>query len=355
MNDYDIWFSMANISAKEKLKLIKNFKTTYDIWCYTNNIALDSCKSLQTLKNSWNEKEIDSIKKKMDNNKIYITAYGDEVYPNNLKYFDDAPSVLYYKGDINKLNKTYSISIVGSRKCTRYGIDAAKFIARDLSSYGLNIISGMAKGIDAAAHLSTIENGSYTCAVLGCGIDVIYPKENTSLYHYIENNGCLLSEFIPSTEPFPYNFPIRNRIISGLSDIVIVVEAGTKSGSLITARLALDQGKDIFVVPGSIFSEQSKGSNKLISDGAYPLINPEDVLEKLGIDIKPKNKKDKNIYTDIEKKVMDTLSDTPIHVNDIIKITHIDIKQLYGVLFELQLKNQIINLAGNYYAIVNTN
>ncbi|MDP4177365.1 MAG: DNA-processing protein DprA [Bacillota bacterium] len=354
MNDFDIWYSMAKIGHKEKIDFLKRFKNTYEIWYYVNNIFTDNNKSYNTLKNTWNKKEIDSIKEKMDNYKICMSVYGDDNYPNKLIDFDDSPAVLYYKGDINKLNKTYSISIVGSRKCTRYGIDSAKFISKELSLYGLNIISGMAKGIDAAAHISAIENGKYTCAVLGCGIDVIYPKENSSLYHQIEESGCLVSEFIPSAEPLSFHFPIRNRIISGLSDIIIVVEAGDKSGSLITARMALDQGKDIYVVPGSIFSSQSRGTNKLIFDGAFPLLHPEDILKKLGLVLSPKAEK-KKIYTNTEKKILDILSYTPIHINDIIKTTHIDIKQLYGVLFELQLKNEIINLAGNYYAIVNTN
>jgi DNA processing protein len=277
-----------------------------------------------------------------------ITTFNKENYPSKLKLYDDSPVVLYYYGNIDMLNTRTNVSIVGSRKNSIYGTNVTKLISKELSINGINIISGLAKGIDAYAHSTCIENDGFTCAVLGCGIDIIYPKENKILYEDMKNKGVILSEFPPGTQPYAYNFPVRNRIISQLSDLVIIVEAGIKSGSLITANLALEQGIDVMAVPGSIFSEQSKGCNKIIKDGAYPLTSIEDVFELLKTNYLHSGN---NSYTlnPSEKKIHELINDSPIHIDDIIKIANIDIKQLYEVLFELQLKNEIMCLSGNYY------
>ncbi len=191
------------------------------------------------------------------------------------------------------LNEGYNISIVGSRKYSNYGKDVTKIICSDLCANNINIISGMAKGIDTFAHESCLNNEGYTCAVLGSGLDIVYPKENIKIFNKIVEKGCVISEFLPGTPPYAYNFPQRNRIISALSDIIIVIEAGEKSGSLITANLALEQGKDVMAVPGSIFSDESKGTNKLIKDGAFPLTCTNDIFNLIGIEMK--NQKDTTV------------------------------------------------------------
>lgn len=224
-----------------------------------------------------------------------------------------------------------------------------KILASKLGEENINVISGMAKGIDSFSHKSSLESGGYTCAVLGCGVDVIYPKVNKKLYYEIINKGCILSEFPPKTPPYAYNFPLRNRIISGVSDLIVIVEASEKSGSLITASYALEQGKDIMVVPGTIFSKTSKGTNKLIRDGAYPLTSVEDIFNILNIKYCSKEEKTPVFQREIEHKIYSNIKDRPIHIDDILKKTNVDIKQLYEVLFELQLKNQITCLSGNYY------
>lgn len=353
MNDFNIWFSTLKISYQSKLQLIKDFETPENIWNNFVDAQSTDKKYSNLFKESWNEKKIIEIKDKLIKYEIKMTMFYDKEYPEILRNYDDAPACIYYKGDISKVSENYNVAIVGSRKCTNYGINATKIISTELSKNKIGIISGMAKGIDYYAHTSSLDNGGFTCAVLGCGIDVVYPKENLKLYNSIARFGCLLSEFPPGTEPFAYNFPTRNRIISELSNLVIIVEADIKSGSLITANFALDKGIDVMAVPGSIFSDQSKGCNKLIKDGAYPITDLEDVFEHIGIENMEKEKPQKIIHCGIEKQIYGILNDNPIHIDDIIKLANIDIKHLYEVLFELQLKDEIMCLAGNYYVRVN--
>ena len=356
MNDYDIWFSLVKLSPKIKLKLINEFHNTENIWYgvhnkkteYFNKILMD------VLNNAWNENEIASVKRNLEINEIKSISYNEDNYPKKLKYYDDAPFTLFYKGNIMPLNEGYNISIVGSRKYSNYGKDVTKIICKDLCDNNINIISGMAKGIDTFAHDSCLNNEGYTCAVLGSGLDIVYPKENFKIFNKIVQSGCVISEFLPGTPPYSYNFPQRNRIISALSDIIIVIEAGEKSGSLITANLALEQGKDVMAVPGSIFSLESKGTNKLIKDGAFPLTCVNDIFNLLGIEMKDqKDTTVRSFNSEIHKGIYRIINDSPLHINDIIRITNIDIKQLYEVLFEMQIKNEILCLSGNYYVKVN--
>lgn len=349
MIEYYIWFSMINMSYKHKLDIFIEYKDLKHLYEMCKNNKLNDKKLQKKLLSYYDEKLINNAINIIYKNNIRVISYFDSLYPEKLKKFEDAPCILYFKGDIEKLNDNYNISIVGSRKCTYYGINVAKVISSELSKNNINIISGMAKGIDTIAHNCSLDNHGYTCAILGSGIDIIYPTENKSLYGRLIQSGCVISEFPPRTPPFALNFPIRNRIISELSDIVIVIEAGLKSGSLITARLALEVGIDVMAVPGSIFSEQSKGSNKIIKDGAFPLTCIDDIFDLLNLNYIGNMKEKHNKLNEIENKIYKVISDSPIHIDDIIKTTNVDIKHLYEVLFELQLKDEIMCLAGNYY------
>ncbi|MBZ9687916.1 DNA-processing protein DprA [Clostridium estertheticum] len=357
MNDYDIWFSLVKLSPKIKLKLINDFHDTEKVWYYgihDKKTEYFNKNLMDLLNNAWNKSEIDNVKRNLEINEIKSISYHDDEYPKKLKNYDDAPFSLFYKGNIMPINEGYNISIVGSRKYSNYGKDVTKIICRDLCANNINIISGMAKGIDTFAHESCLSNEGYTCAVLGSGLDIVYPKENYKIFNKIVQSGCVISEFLPGTPPYAYNFPLRNRIISALSDIIIVIEAGEKSGSLITANLALEQGKDVMAVPGSIFSEESKGTNKLIKDGAFPLTCANDIFNLIGIEMK--NQKEttaRSFNNEIHSGIYRIINDSPLHINDIIRITNIDIKQLYEVLFEMQIKNEILCLSGNYYVRVN--
>lgn len=208
-----------------------------------------------------------------------LTAF-DEEYPPLLRETPDPPFVLYAVGNLERL-RLPAVAVVGSREASRYGRDVAAGLARELSSVGVTVVSGFARGVDSAAHAAARDAPGGTVAVLGCGLDVDYPRENSSLRKALEARDLLLSEFPPGTEPRPQNFPIRNRIIAGLASGVVVVEASRRSGSLITARLAADFGRDVFAVPGSVFSPTSAGAHELLRDGAILCRGAQDVLEEL--------------------------------------------------------------------------
>jgi DNA processing protein len=348
MNDYDIWFILLDISNKMKIKLIDRFKNAKEIWYYTlNEKNISKTKAEET----W--KMVEGLKQTLFNNKINFVTKMSEDYPSKLKNYDDAPYVLFYKGDIKKLNTCKNVSIVGSRKCSSYGINVTKQIVEKLSTYNINIISGMARGIDYYAHFESIKQKNFTCAILGSGVDVVYPKENIRLYNDIIEKGCVISQFLPGTKPFHYNFPIRNRIIGGLSEITIVVEAGLKSGSQITANAAIEMGNDVVAVPGSVLSKYSMGTNSLIKDGAFPFTNIKDIFDLLGINYNIINKPIIRKMTIAEEKIYKLINNDPIHIDDIVKITDIDISQIYGLLFEMQLNDEIMCLSGNYYVRAN--
>ena len=207
-----------------------------------------------------------------------IITSDSESYPKDLANIYNAPAVLYCRGE---LPRTAAVAIVGSRNPTVYGKAAAKQLATDLAEAGLVVVSGAARGIDSVAHAAALAVNRSTIAVLGCGIDVAYPRENAGLLKAISETGAVISEYPPGTEVRPYYFPMRNRIISGLSNSIVVVEAAAKSGALITADFALDQGKDIFAVPGSIFSENSVGCHKLIKNGAKLIDSAKDLIDEI--------------------------------------------------------------------------
>jgi len=209
-----------------------------------------------------------------------LTPFDDEGYPPLLAEIADPPFALFAHGVLDRLSGP-AVAVVGSRNATHYGRDVATSLARGLSSVGIAVVSGLARGVDGAAHEAALEEPGGTIAVLGCGLDVDYPRENARLKEEISRRGVLLSEFAPGEEPRPQNFPIRNRIIAGLSSGVVVVEASRRSGSLITARLAADFGRDVFAVPGSVFSETSAGTHELLRDGAILCRGVEDVFVEL--------------------------------------------------------------------------
>ena len=222
------------------------------------------------------EKYDKSIKKL----EIDLINTSDKIFPDKLKEISEIPYSLHLRGD-NQLVENKIVAIVGSRKSTKYGNEVAYKMAKLLSNRGYTVISGMASGIDTYAHIGALEGKGSTIAVVGSGLDYIYPKKNTKLFFDIVNNGLVISEFFLGVKPVSYNFPRRNRIISGLADFIIVVEATKKSGSMLTVNYALKQGKDVFAVPGEIFSKTSEGTNLLIMDGAYPLISTKDLSEYL--------------------------------------------------------------------------
>lgn len=221
--------------------------------------------------------------KNQSKNGIMALSYTDTFYPKNLKVISAPPPILYILGENHEdiLSKYYSVAVVGTRNPSPYGEAVTQKFVKDLVFKKVVIISGMARGIDSLAHKTAIENNGFTIAVLGCGLDIVYPPENRNLMQKINQSGLIISELIPGTPPIKSMFPARNRIISGLSDAVAIMEASKKSGTMITAGYAGEQGKDLFAVPGSIFSPNSSGTNQLIQDGACVLTNIDDMLWKL--------------------------------------------------------------------------
>lgn len=281
-----------------------------------------------------------------------IIKKGDSEYPEKLMKIKDAPDKLYVRGKLPDPDKK-SVSIVGARNCTDYGSTLAKTISRILSLNDVQVISGLAMGVDTKGHIGAIEVEKPTYAVLGCGVDICFPTHNTNVYErIIEYGGGIISELDIGTPPLPHNFPLRNRIISGLSDIVIVVEARDKSGSLITADYALEQGKTIFACPGRVGDSLSRGTNNLIKQGAYILTSADDVLEHLGLvvdGLMPKKEKDISTLDYFEKKIYDTIADDTLHIDQIVERTKMPVSKCLNTIMSLELNGFVETSINNYY------
>ena len=284
-NKYWVWLSsIDNLSLDTIYKLLKIFKEPERIW-YLDKKDLEKInlnkEDIEKILNIYYKQNLDNIMYYIKKNNIITVSINDENYPNSLKNIYDPPILLYLKGNIDLIYKK-SISIIGCRLCSSYGKVVTKKFAYNLAKKNITIISGLARGIDTYAHIGALEANGNTIAVLGSGIDVIYPKENENLYNsIIKNNGLIISEYIIGTKPIPINFPKRNRIISALSSGVLVTEAKIRSGSFITVDFALEQGKEIFAVPGNINSVNSEGTNSLIKQGAKLVTSVDDILDEL--------------------------------------------------------------------------
>ena len=278
MKEYELWLILMDISNYEKVKLIEKYNNEENIYNNIDNIIKEKLlhkNFLTKIKNNNKEKE-EKLEEYLFKNNIKYVTYSSSLYPERLKNIDNPPYVIFYKGDITLLNYNM-VAIVGSRKNTNYGEQVTKFIVSELYNISYGVVSGVAAGIDSIAHREILFRGGKTIGVLGCGIDVVYPRFNKNLYDRISEHGLLISEFLPGTKPLSYNFPQRNRIISGLSNSIIVVEAKERSGTMITVNSALEQGREIYAVPGNITSINSAGTNELIKQGAKILTTVKDI------------------------------------------------------------------------------
>jgi len=293
---------------------------------------------------------IDNCLKYIEKNGINIIDFYSDNYPQRLKEIEYPPVVLFVKG---KFKETpLPIAIVGTRYPSGYGQRVAKYIIPYLVEAGFSVNSGMARGIDSLAHSITIKSKGYTIAVLGSGIDIIYPQENKKLYEAIAQSGCIMSEFPLGTPPNRYNFPRRNRIIAGLSKATIVIEADIRSGSLITARITNEQSKPVFSVPGEIFSKRSKGTNRLISEGSFILTDIEDILSYFYVELKRESdalQTDKVYEATKEENAILNAMEGRVSIDEIAYKTGMDIASLSEILFDLELKNIIKHTESDTY------
>lgn len=357
--DILIWLNSLYIANKTVDKLQKYFVDLRVLW----EISDRNIKKIEWLKDKEKDKIIKTrnleyikkIKEKLKEENVKTVTIFDDEYSTALSNIYNPPKVLYIKGNL-KEEDSLAIAIVGSRKATSYGKWVAEKISRELSRIGITIISGMARGIDTQAHKGAIGENGRTIGVLGCGVNIVYPKRNKELSSQIVHNGALISEFFLDTPPLSQNFPLRNRIISGLSLGVAVIEAGEKSGSLITAEHALEQGKDVFAVPGNINSIYSKGTNQLIKEGAKVLTDVDDILEEiyqLREKIRMTSKNDINFdnLSEDEAKIIKCIQEYPLHCDNIVSKTKMNICEVNSILTILEMKGIIKQLPGKIFTI----
>ncbi len=284
---------------------------------------------------------------------IQVLTWEDRDYPPRLKEIEQPPPVLYLRGNLEQ-NDSWAVAIVGTRRVTAYGRQVTEEVSAYLAQHGVTVVSGLARGVDAIAHQAALQAGGRTLAVLGNGVDRIYPPEHRALAERILHQGALLSDYPLGTPPEAANFPPRNRIISGLALAVIVVEAGETSGALITAQFAADQGREVFAVPGNIFAPQSKGANRLIQQGARPLLAAQDLLDILDLTRVQEQRQARMALPadEVERKIMAVLGYDPLHVDEIHRQTELPVEQVSAALVMMELKGLVRHAGGmNYLAV----
>jgi DNA processing protein len=349
--------------------LLSHFKTAQAVWKAPEKILQRALtpsvfKQLIEFRKSFDIERYLERTRKLN---IRVITIEDESYPKLLKEISDAPPVLYVKGELpsglESELKPRTIAVVGTRKMTGYGREVTEILVRDLVAAGFTIISGLARGVDSYSHRVTIGNGGQTVAVLGGGVDVIYPPENAALAAEIaDGHGAVISEFPVGMQSIPGNFPARNRIISGLSLGVLVTEAGEDSGSLITAGCAGEQGREVFAVPGPIYSSYSKGPAELIKQGAKLVMNVNDVLEELNLAFAPSSGRGESRIqsseledikgdTEEEQTVIDLLKNGPVHIDEIARESKLPAAKVGSLLSLLEIKGKIKSQGSGTYSL----
>ncbi|MBC7473785.1 MAG: DNA-protecting protein DprA [Candidatus Sericytochromatia bacterium] len=366
--DIEYWISFNKINGLGPVKL-------YSIWNYFNDLKyawqapIEEFKNIPTLtaNNIIQIKDakikIDPVKEfeLIDKSGIGVLTLVDDNYPSSLKNIHDPPFIIYYKGKFDKERLEKCVGVVGTRKPSYSGKKSANYFSLEMAKLGITIVSGLANGVDTEAHKCAlkVENG-YTIAVLGCGVDYIYPPENKKLYEEILEKGMIISEYSPGTHPDSWRFPARNRIISGLSKGVLIIEAAEKSGALITADFATEQGREVMAVPGEINNPMSKGTNNLIKQGANIVTDVIDVLELLNWNIVNNNSISNNVaphienlnLSDGEKEVYIILNEIPQHLDLISDKLSLPLSEISSNLIMLELKQLVRQLPGKLFVRV---
>lgn len=367
---YKYWIgSIQGIRTNKVESIIEYFGSPEEAYCASNQEVENMIKSGvkkgirftdRDLGMILASRDIDIIKQNYENLKehsIEFVTMLDQSYPEKLRNIYDPPFMLYYKGKLLPKDRKI-ISVVGARECSIYGKETAKYLAGVLAKENIIIISGLARGIDSYAHMGALSQEGCTYGILGCGIDICYPMENINLYMDMQMNGGIISEYGPGVKPLAYHFPMRNRIISALSDGILVIEAKEKSGSLITVDMGLDQGKNIYAVPGRIGDKLSAGCNNLIKMGAKVVTSPQDILEDL-LEYIPGLKMESSQSGQLEligllhaeeQAIYDIVSLSPKHIEELLDRSEFDIGNLTQHLLSLELKGLIHQPMKNYYS-----
>jgi DNA processing protein len=296
--------------------------------------------------------DLDTEMEKLEKNSVRVYTYHDREYPARLKEIYDFPPLIYIKGSLTPQDE-WCISVVGTRRATVYGRQVTEEIVEDLAKSKITVVSGLARGIDTIAHRRALDAGGRTIAVFGCGVDTIYPGENFNLAKNIVEQGAIISEYPLGTKPRPDNFPRRNRIMSGMSLGVLVVEADEISGAMITAHMALEQNREVFAIPGSILSPMSRGTNKLIQEGAKLVLNCIDILEELNLTASVHQIEMKEIIpaTDTEALLLKQLSAEPVHIDEVCRGTGLPVSTVSGTLAIMELKGLVRQISTMNYVL----
>lgn len=356
---FHIWLTLLTGTKRCELrkKLLEDFQTPEAV--YNLKSSKDFSPELMK-KNELISRILDySLKKKATEifqrarkDKISIVSFDDDDYPRYLKELYSPPLVLYYRGDISH-NYRYSVSVVGSRNADGYGKKVAYDISGDLARMGMMIISGMARGIDSYAHLGALDSQGRTIAVLGCGVDFVYPPENKKLYDRIINNGAVLSDYLPGSHPQKQNFPARNRIIAGLSMGTLVVQAGKSSGALITIDNALRENRTVYAIPGNVNNELSHGTNSLIKSGCVCVTCASDIIDDMGIEVISLKKQKQNIgdLNENQKLVYSALEKNASSMEEVCEITKLDVPSILSAITVLKVNGLLEGASFGSYVV----
>lgn len=295
--------------------------------------------------------DLDRVMERLDRCHVTAIAMNSPTFPERLRHIYGPPIVLYVKGRLESQDE-WAVAVVGTRRATAYGREVTERIVSALARGGVTIVSGLAKGIDSFAHRAALDAGGRTIAVLGSGVDVVYPAENTQLARQVVENGALVSEFPLGTKPDANNFPVRNRIISGLSLGTLVVEAGESSGALFTAGFALDHGREVFAVPGSVFSRASIGTNRLIQQSGAKLVTcADDILQELNLRMVPQQMEMRQVLPENETEavLLNLLKTEPVHIDELVRGSARPAAEVGAALTMMELKGMVRHLGGKVY------
>ena len=359
MDDKRYWIGFTlvkGIGAVRFQRLLDRFGDAESAWMATPVDLAGAGLSLKMIE------RLVAVREKVDLNRIWdqiqskeiqVLTWLDGAYPQRLKEIEQPPPVLYLRGGLSP-EDDWAVAIVGTRRVTPYGRQVTEEIASFLAANGVTVVSGLARGVDAIAHNAAIKSGGRTLAVLGSGVDKIYPPENRVLAEKIFEHGAVLSDYAPGTPPEASNFPPRNRIISGLSMATVVIEAGETSGALITAEFAAEQGREVFAVPGNILAPQSKGTNKLIQQGAQPLLSASDITQALNLTRVGQHKAARKALPadEVEATLLTTIGEEPLHVDEIRNQTGLPVEKVSATLVMMELKGMVRQVGNMHYVAV---